>query len=107
MRPTRVLGIRGTAIALALTFITAAAEAGDAAKAKRDLASAKDAAQSERRDNLESSMKRAEAAMEGLSVAEKAPLLDEIKTIKALVTKSVEDDVNKRLERAASDPAQK
>src|SRR5215211_7101820 len=40
-----------------LAVFTAAAEAGDVAKAKRDLASAKDAAQSERWDNLESSMK--------------------------------------------------
>src|SRR5215213_9218877 len=91
--------IRGMTALVLLILLTSTAWAGDAAKARRDLASAKDAAQSERWDNLDAAMKRAAPAMEGLSDAEKAPLLEEIKAIQAIVTKSVESDVNKKLDK--------
>src|SRR3954471_2942290 len=104
MGPTRLAYVRAATFFAFLAALTVTAQAGDAAKAKRDLASAKDAAESERWDNLESSMKHAETDMDGLSDADKAPLLAEIKEIKSIVTKSVEDDVNKRLAKAASDP---
>jgi hypothetical protein len=92
------------------TFITAAiilftfsslASAGDVAKAKRNLLSARSSAESGRWADLDPNMKKAAAEMEGLSDAQKAPLLAEIDAIKTLVTKSVEEDVTKRLDRAA------
>src|SRR5438045_1749558 len=60
--------------------------AGDAAKAKRDLTFAKDNAESGRWDDLDSAMKRVAADMDGLSDADKAPLLKEIAAIKEIVT---------------------
>jgi len=86
-------------------FLPVIVEAGDVAKAKRALMWAKDTAQSEKWNDFDTNMKKAAAEMNGLSDAEKAPLLAEIAAIKAMVTKSVEDDVNKRLDRAAkADP---
>jgi hypothetical protein len=90
----------GLALAL-VSVVTSSAVAGDAAKARRGLMSAKDKAQGERWDGFDDAMKRATADMEGLSDAEKKPLLAEVEAIRALVTKSIEDDVNKRLDRAA------
>jgi hypothetical protein len=92
--------ISAAAFALLATF-SATARAGDAVRAKRDLMMAKDNAESARWDDLDTNMKRVAADMEGLSASEKAPLLSGIAEIKATVTKSVEDDVNKRLDKAA------
>src|SRR3954464_10859529 len=75
--------------------------AGDAAKAKRFLMSAKTNAETQRWEYLDENMKNAAAEMEGLSDAQKAPLLAEVTAIKAMVTESVEEDVTKRLDRAA------
>lgn len=77
------------------------ARAGDVNSARRDLMFAKDSADSERWDTFMDSMKRAESHMEGLSDAEKASLQPQLDEIKAAVTKSVEADVNRRLDRAA------
>jgi hypothetical protein len=107
MQSNRISGRGALALALLLTLAPLTARAGDAAKAKRNLSSAKDYAQSERWDNLADAMKKAEADMEGLSDAEKKPLLEEIAAIKALVTKSIEDDVNKRLAKITDDPSTK
>src|SRR5215208_7192977 len=76
--------------------------AGDAAKAKRFLMSAKTNAETQRWEYLDENMKKAAAEMEGLSDAQKAPLLAEVAAIKAMVTQSVEEDVTKRLDRAAA-----
>src|SRR2546423_1830565 len=89
------------AAAFALTWFSPTAKAGDAAKAKRELMSAKDSAESERWDDFDEKMKKAAADMEGLSDSDKAPLLTEITAIKAIVTKSVEEDVTKRLDKAS------
>src|SRR4051812_8854124 len=75
--------------------------AGDAAKAKRFLMSARTNAETQRWEYLDENMKKAAAEMEGLSDAQKAPLLAEVTAIKAIVTESVEEDVTKRLDRAA------
>ncbi len=95
-----------TAAALALlTTFPSTALAGDAARARRNLMFAKTNAESQRWDDLDASMKKVAADMEGLSDAEKAPLLAEIAAIKAMVTKSVEEEVTKRLDKAAkADP---
>src|SRR5215208_1102970 len=74
--------------------------AGDAAKAKRFLMSAKTNAETQRWEYLDENMKKAAAEMEGLPDAQKAPLLAEVAAIKAMVTQSVEEDVTKRLDRA-------
>src|SRR5436305_11802153 len=89
------------AAAFALTWFPPTAKAGNAANAKRDLMFAKDAAESERWDNFDGNMKKAAADMEGLSDSDKAPLLTEITAIKAIVTKSVEEEVTKRREKAS------
>jgi hypothetical protein len=107
MRLNRFVRIGAVSLVVLTTLIVAVARAGDAAKARRSLASAKDYAQSERWDNFDGAMKKAEADMEGLSDTEKAPLLEEVKAIKAIVTKSVEDDVNKRLAKITDDPGTK
>lgn len=78
------------------------ARAGNAGNARRDLMWAKDNAESQRWDDLDTNMKKATADMEGLSDAEKAPLLEQITEIKAIVTKSIEEDVTKRLDKAAA-----
>src|SRR5215213_1208409 len=93
-----------TAVGLALGLVFAlasAALAGDAAKAKRNLMSAKSSAEGGRWGDLDGAMKRAAADMEGLSDAEKKPLLAEVEAIRALVTKDIEGDVTRRLDRAA------
>jgi hypothetical protein len=74
---------------------------GSASSAARDLMFAKDNAESGRWDDFVDSMKKADTDMQGLSDAEKAPLQQQIDEIKSIVTKSVEQDVNKRLDRAA------
>src|SRR5688572_27735665 len=107
MRLNRFVRACALSFVMLMTFAVATAHAGDVAKARRDLAAAKDAAESGRWDNLDSAMKKVEADMEGLSDAEKAPLLEDVKAIKAIVTKSVEEDVNKRLAKAAEDPGTK
>src|SRR5688500_4574493 len=90
------------ALALGLLFaLASAALAGDAAKAKRSLMSAKSSAESGRWGDFDAVMKRAAADMEGLSDAEKKPLLAEVEAIRALVTKDIEGDVTRRLDRAA------
>src|SRR5688572_17672622 len=104
MRLNRFVRLCALSFVILMTFAVAAARAGDVAKARRNLSSAKDYAQSERWDNFNPAMKKAEADMEGLSDAEKKPLLEEINAIKAIVTKSVEDDVNKRLAKIADNP---
>src|SRR5690349_7236821 len=78
------------------------ARAGNASNARRDLMWAKDNAEGQRWDDLDTNMKKAATDMEGLSDAEKAPLLEQIAEIKAIVTKSIEEDVTKRLEKAAA-----
>ncbi len=103
------MGINRFAVLIAAAFVFAwfplSAHAGNAGNAKRDLMFAKDAAESQRWDNLDEYMKKAATDMDGLSDSDKAPLLDEIKAIKALVTKSVEEDVTTRLDKAAkADP---
>src|SRR3954471_17873179 len=92
----------GLALGLVLLVTSATALAGNAANAKRSLMSAKDKAEGERWDDFDTAMKRAAADMEGLSDAEKKPLLAEVEAIRALVTKSIEADVGKRLDRAAA-----
>jgi hypothetical protein len=90
------------AVALALLAMRpAVARAGDAARASRDLLFAKSAAESEKWDDFDQNMKKAAADMEGLSDAEKAPLLAQIAEAKAMVTKSVEEEVTRRLDKAA------
>lgn len=79
----------------------AVALGGSASSAARDLMFAKDNAESGRWDDFVDSMKKADTDMQGLSDAEKAPLQQKIDEIKAIVTKSVQDDVTKRLDRAA------
>ncbi|MDB5322704.1 MAG: hypothetical protein JWN40_4335 [Phycisphaerales bacterium] len=91
----------GLALGLMLV-VTSSALAGDAAKAKRDLMSAKDKAEGGRWDGFDDVMKRAVVDMEGLSDAERKPLLAEVEAIRALVTKSIEEEVTKRLDRAAA-----
>src|SRR4051812_47997112 len=91
----------GLALGLVLVVTSASALAGNAANAKRSLMSAKDKAEGERWDDFDTAMKRAATDMEGLSDAEKKPLLAEVEAIRALVTKSIEEDVTKRLDRAA------
>jgi hypothetical protein len=91
----------GLAVGLVFAVTSATAVAGDAARAKRDLMSAKDKAEGGRWDGFDDVMKRAAADMEGLSDAERKPLLAEVEAIRALVTKSIEEDVTKRLDRAA------
>jgi hypothetical protein len=78
-----------------------AADAGSASSARRDLMFAKDSAESERWDSFVDAMKKAETDMQGLGDDERAPLLRQIDEIKGIVTKSVEADVAKRLDRAA------
>src|SRR3954468_1564275 len=90
----------GLALGLVMV-VTSSAVAGNAANAKRSLMSAKDKAEGERWDDFDTAMKRAATDMEGLSDAEKKPLLAEVEAIRALVTKSIEEDVTKRLDRAA------
>jgi len=89
------------ASAIVLVTVSSAALAGDAAKAKRFLMSARTNAETQRWEYLDENMKKAAAEMEGLSDAQKAPLLAEVTAIKAMVTQSVEEDVTKRLDRAA------
>ncbi len=101
MGVTRLAAIGAAALAI-LSMVAAPAHAGDASAAKRNLNFAKMSAESERWDDMDGSFKKATAAMEGLSDAEKAPLLAAINEIKAMVTKSVEEDVTKRLDRAAT-----
>lgn len=79
----------------------AVALGGSASSAARDLMFAKDNAESGRWDDFVDSMKKADTDMQGLSDAEKAPLQQKIDEIKTIVTKSVEQDVTKRLDRAA------
>jgi len=94
-----------TAAVMVLLTLSSAALAGDAARAKRNLGFARSNAESQRWDDLDASMKKVAADMDGLSDAEKAPLLTEIAAIKAMVTQSVEEDVTRRLDRAAkADP---
>jgi hypothetical protein len=97
-----------TAVRLALGLVFALAStaiAGDAAKAKRSLMSAKSSAESGRWADFGPAMQRAAADMDGLSDAEKKPLLAEIAAIRALVTTSIAEDVTRRLDRAAkADP---
>ncbi|HEV8379268.1 MAG TPA: hypothetical protein VGP99_10490, partial [Tepidisphaeraceae bacterium] len=88
-------------IAAALALLSSSSHAGDAAKARRFLMSARTNAETQRWEYLDENMKKAAAEMEGLSDAQKAPLLAEVVAIKAMVTKSVEEDVTKRLDRAA------
>ncbi|HEV8608334.1 MAG TPA: hypothetical protein VGQ99_23580 [Tepidisphaeraceae bacterium] len=93
--------IIAAALALLTTF-PSPAQAGDAAKAKRFLMSAKTNAETQRWEYLDENMKKAAAEMEGLSDAQKAPLLAEVAAIKTMVTQSIEEDVTKRLDRAAA-----
>lgn len=74
---------------------------GDVGSAGRDLRFAKDNAESERWDDFVTNMKKAESDMEGLSDSDKTPLKEQIDEIRKIVTKSVEQDVTKRLDRAA------
>src|SRR4051812_25172123 len=92
---------RITAAAMILLTLSSAAQAGDAAKARRFLMSAKTNAETQRWEYLDENMKNAATEMEGLSDAQKAPLLAEVTAIKAMITESVEEDVTKRLDRAA------
>lgn len=99
------LAISGVLSVAMLSAGSASALAGDAARAKRDLTFAKSNAESERWDDFEAAMKKVAADMEGLSAAEKASLAAPLAEVRALVTKSVEEDVTKRLDRAAkADP---
>lgn len=91
----------GLGVCLILGGTTAVVRGGDAGSARRDLLFAKDNAESERWDDFVSNMKKAEQDMQGLSDAEKAPLQAQIDELKGLVTKSVAEEVNKRLDRAA------
>jgi hypothetical protein len=95
----------GTVLLLLLATLAAfpaSARAGDAARAKRDLMFARTSAESERWDDLDANMKKVAADMQGLSDAEKAPLLPGLAEIKSMVTKSVEEEVTKRLDKAAT-----
>src|SRR3954452_3425377 len=89
------------ALGLVLVLTSASALAGNAANAKRSLMSAKDKAEGERWDDFDTAMKRAATDMEGLSDAERKPLLEEVEAIRALVTKWIEEEGTKRLDRAA------
>jgi hypothetical protein len=97
---------KGLVLAVAMAFVplafSASAHAGDAAKAKRFLMSARTNAETQRWEYLDENMKKAAAEMEGLSDAQKTALLAEVTAIKLMVTTSVEEDVTKRLDRAAA-----
>jgi hypothetical protein len=77
------------------------ARAGDAGRARRDLMFALDNAQTQRWDDFISNMQKAEVDMEGLGDAEKAPLQQQMAQIKDVVTQSIQEDVNRRLDKAA------
>ncbi|HZK82532.1 MAG TPA: hypothetical protein VFC46_15725, partial [Humisphaera sp.] len=100
MTLTKFAPIAAVMIAL-LALAPARTLAGDAARARRDLMAAKDNAETGRWDDLNDRMKKVAADMEGLSESEKKPLLAEVAAIKAIVTKSIEEDVTKRLDKAA------
>src|SRR5438067_715404 len=74
---------------------------GDVVKAKRDLMFARMAVESQRWDELGEQMKKVQVDLDGLSDAEKAPLLTEMTAIKTETSKAIEEDVTRRLDRAA------
>jgi len=92
MGTTRLAVICAAAFAFTLSPLTASA--GDAAKAKRDLMWTRSAVESQKWDDFIQNMKKVEADMEGLSSDEKTPLMKEVTELKAMVTKSVEEDVS-------------
>jgi hypothetical protein len=75
---------------------------GDAAKAKRNLMFVKMSAEASRWGDLDSAMAKVTADMDGLSDAEKAPLMAEIAAIKSMVTAAIAEEVTKRLDKAAT-----
>ena len=81
------------------------AMAGDAAKAKRDLSFLKMSVESNRFDSLDEQFAKVTADMEGLTDAEKAPILAEIAEVKKTISASIEDEVARRLKRAEQAPA--
>src|SRR5437764_14533960 len=91
----------GAAMLLAM-LLPNVAQAGDVAKAKRDLTTAQDNAETGRWDDFVANMNKATADMAGLPDAELTPLQGQLAEVKATVTKSVEEDITRRLERAAT-----
>jgi hypothetical protein len=72
---------------------------GDIEKAKREIRYAKSAADDRRWDLLETRIQGIEAALEGVSDAERSPVLAEIAPLRAMMAKAVREEQAARIER--------
>ncbi len=72
---------------------------GDLEKAKREMRYAKSTADDRRWDQLEPRIKTIEAALEGLSDAEKAPILAELTPMREAMTKGIREEKSGMIER--------